>query len=120
MRIFLVPLLAYALAPADPAVEPSERAMRIAFEATLQTQVQNVLEFIEETSGAAAVTKLREAGADRFEVRTFRKLECMPDQVGHICNFSVDVSVANGAIEQTLKGRFLPWPDHSLTFSQDI
>jgi hypothetical protein len=120
MRIFLVPLIAYALAPADLPAEPSERAMRLAFEATLQTQVQNVLEFLEETAGPQAVARVREAGTDRFEVRAFKKLECARDEAGHVCHFAVDVSVVSGVIEQTIKGRFMPGSGRNLTFVQDI
>ena len=120
MRIFLVPFIAYALAPADQAAEPSEHAMRMAFETTLQAQVKGVLEFIEETAGPDAVARVRAAGTDRFEVRTFKKHECVRDEAGYACDFSVDVSVVNGTIERTVKGHFVPGPDHGLTFVQDI
>jgi hypothetical protein len=120
MHIFLVPLLAHALAPVAAPAEPSEHAMRAAFEATLQIQVQNVLEFLEETSGPAAVARVHDAGTDRFEVRSFKKLECVREEGGHLCNFSVDLSVVNGVIERTVKGRFVIGPDDRLTFIQDI
>ena len=119
MRIFLVPLIAFALAPVDQPAEPSERAMRGAFEATLQSQVQNVLDFLEETAGPEAVARVREAGTDRFEVRSFKKLECAPEMAGHLCNFLVDVSVVNGVIEQTVTGHFVTGPDRNLKFAQD-
>jgi hypothetical protein len=120
MRLFLVPLAVYALAPVDVSTEPSERAMRKAFEASLQVQVKNALEFLEGSGGPEAVARVREAGTDRFEVRTFKKLECAREADAHVCNFLVDVTVVNGAIEKIVKGRFVQGPDHSLTFVQDI
>lgn len=120
MRIFLVPLIAFALSPAEQLSEPSEFAMRRAFEASLQAQVQNVLEYLQETGGPQAVERVKEAGTDRFEVRSFKKLDCERDTTGHVCNFSVDVSVVNGEIEQKVRGHFVSGPDHGLTFVQNI
>ena len=65
--------------------------MRIAFEQRLQVQVNNAIEFLSETGGPQAVARVREAGMDRFEVRTFKKLDCAPDNDGFRCNFEVDV-----------------------------
>ena len=67
--------------------------------------------FSKRPAGPQAVARVREAGTDRFEVRTFKKLDCVRDKAGHLCNFSVDVSVVNGVIEQTVKGHFVPGPD---------
>ena len=41
MRLFLVPLIVYAVAPSAPPLEPSERAMRIAFEQRLMEHGKN-------------------------------------------------------------------------------
>src|SRR5262245_36566833 len=107
MRIFLVPLIAHVLAPAEKLPEPNETAMRIAFEATLQVQVRNAIEFLEETAGAEAVARVREAGTDQFEVRGFRKIDCVVEEAeAYHCNFTVDVSVVGGVIEKTVSGRF--------------
>lgn len=120
MRIFLVPLIALALGPAEQGrPEPGEIAMRSAFEATLHTDVQNVLEFLQETAGPQAVERVRTAGMDRFEVRSFRKLGCTRDTRGHVCNFSVEVSVVNGEIAQTMRGHFRAGAGERLTFIQD-
>jgi hypothetical protein len=120
MRIFLVPLMAYALAPVERPAEPNESAMRIAFEASLKAQVQNVMEFLEETAGPEAVAQVRDAGTDRFEVRTFTKVDCARDDEAYRCNFVVDVAVVNGVIEKTVTGRFVAGPDQRLTFVQDL
>lgn len=121
MRIFLVPLMAYALAPAEKPAEPNEIAMRIAFESALQAQVRNVMEFLEETAGADAVARIRDAGTDRFEVRSFRKIDCVAEEAeAYRCNFAVDVSVVGGVIGKTVSGKFFRGPDQSLTFVQDI
>ena len=120
MRLFLVPLIVYAVAPSAPPPEPSERAMRIAFEQRLQVQVDNVLEFLSETSGPQVVARLRESGMDRFEVRTFKKLDCAQDDAGFRCSFEVDVSLVTGMIGQKISGRFMSGPDGRLTFAQDI
>jgi hypothetical protein len=120
MRIFLVPLMAYALAPVEKLSEPNESAMRIAFEASLQAQVQNVMEFLEETAGPEAVARIRDAGTDRFEIRKLSKIDCARDDEAYRCNFAVDISVINGVIEKTVTGRFVSGPDQRLTFIQDI
>ncbi len=120
MRLFLVPLVAIVLAPPDQSPEPTERAMRIAFEQRLEVQVSNAIEFLGETGGPAAVARIREAGMDRFEVRTFKKLDCTPDRDGFRCNFEVDMALVTGPLGRTISGRFGPGPDGRLTFVQDI
>ena len=120
MRLFLVPLVAFVLVPPDQSLEPTERAMRIAFEQRLQVQVNNAIEFLSETGGPQAVARVREAGMDRFEVRTFRKLDCAPDNDGFRCNFEVDMTLVTGPLGQKISGRFGPGPDGRLTFVQDI
>ena len=64
--------------------------MRSAFEASVcRRRCRTSLEFLEETGGPAAVARVREAGTDRFEVRTFKKLDCARDNDRTIvCNFS--------------------------------
>jgi hypothetical protein len=120
MRIFLVPLIALAVSsPREQVAEPSEIAMRQAFEATLSVQVENVLEFLRETQGPEAVARVKSAGTDRFEIRSFKKLECLREGAGHVCSFAVDVSVINGMIEQQVRGHFLTGQGSALTFIQD-
>jgi hypothetical protein len=120
MRLFLVPFAAFVLAPPGQSPEPTERAMRIAFEQRLQVQVDNAIEFLSETGGPAAVERIRAAGMDRFEVSTFRKLDCTPDNDGFRCSFQVDMTLATGPLGQKISGRFGPGPDGHLTFVQDI
>ena len=119
MRLFLVPLVAYVLVPLDHPAEPTERAMRIAFEQRLQVQVANVLEFLAETGGPAAVARVRDAGMDKFTVRTFKKLDCAPERDGFLCSFEVDMTLVTGPLEQKISGRFGPGPNGRLTFVQD-
>jgi hypothetical protein len=120
MRIFLVPLMALAvISPRDQLAEPTETSMRQAFEANLTVQVQNVLDFLRESGGPQAVRQVKNAGTDRFEIRSFKKLECAPENLGHVCSFSVDVSVVNGVIARQVKGHFRTGPDNALTFIQE-
>jgi hypothetical protein len=119
MRVFMVPLIAFGLVIADRSDEPSEQAMRSAFEMKLAAQVQSALDFVAETSGADAVEKLRQAGTDRFAVRTFKKQDCLRGEAGYVCAFAVDLTVVTGTIQQTVRGRFQPGPDGQLTFTQE-
>ncbi len=45
------------------------------------------LEFLSETGGPEAVTRVRRAGMDHFEVRNFKKLDCAPDNDGFALQF---------------------------------
>ena len=119
MRVLALPVVLLGLVTVDQSNEPSESAMRVAFEARLTAQVQSALDFVAETSGPEGIARVREAGTDRFEMRAFRKLDCLRDDAGHICGFAVDISVVNGAIQKTLKGRFLSGPGGRLTFTQE-
>jgi hypothetical protein len=119
MRLLVLPLVAVGLIATDQPREPGEAAMRFAFENKLQLQVAGALEFLAETSGPESVERAKSAGTDRFEVRSFRKLDCRRDDVGHLCSFAVDVSVTTGVLQHTLKGRFMPAPGGQLTFFQE-
>jgi len=119
MRLFMLPMIV-ALIAGDQPVEPSEGAMREAFQSRLAADVQNAVAFVAETSGPAGVERVRAAGTDRFEIRSFKKRDCVRGDDGHVCDFAVEVSVVNGTIQQTLKGRFLPGPDGALTFAHAI
>jgi len=110
MRVFTIPIVALGVTVASLSVDdqPGETAMRVAFEASLATQVQNALDFIAESAGQDAVSKAREAGTDYFEVRTFRKLYCRPDEMtGHWCGFAVDIGLRAGSVQQVVVGRFI-------------
>ena len=119
MRIFMMPLIAFGLISVEPPQEPSESAMRAAFEAKLTAQVESAMEFLAETSGVEAVERVRQAGTDRFTVRQFTKRDCAKGGAGHVCAFAVDLTVVSGSIRQTVTGRFTPGPDGRLIFTQE-
>jgi hypothetical protein len=121
MRVWTLPVVALGVAMASLSVDdqPGERAMRSAFEASLTAQVQNVLEFVAETGGPDAVSKVREAGTDYFAILSFRKLYCLPgEKAGHVCGFAVDIGVRDGSLQQILLGRFIQ-RDDGLVFTND-
>jgi hypothetical protein len=120
MRLFLLPTIVASLFAADQPVEPSEHAMRAAFEIRLTEDVQNAMAYVAETSGPEGVERVRAAGTDQFEIRTFKKQDCVRNESGYVCDFAVELSVVNGMIQQTLKGRFLPGPSGQLTFIHAI
>jgi hypothetical protein len=109
MRVFMVPMVAIGVLVCDRSDEPRETAMRAAFQVRLAADVQGALDFIAETSGPDGVTRVRSSGTDRFEIRSFKKLDCRRNEgePGHVCAFAVDVSVVNGSIQRTLQGRFM-------------
>jgi|SRR4051812_27234484 hypothetical protein len=116
MRLFLLPMIAIGLVAVDQADEPSERAMRAAFETRLAVDVRNALDFVAETAGREGVERVRAAGTDRFELRTFSKHDCVRSEAGYTCAFDVDLSVVNGSIRQTFTGRFVSGPGGLLTY----
>jgi hypothetical protein len=121
MRVWTLPVVALGVTMASFSMDdqPGERAMRTAFEANLSAQVRNVLDFVAETGGEAAVAKVREAGTDYFEVRTFRKIYCLPDEKpGHVCSFAVDIGTRDGSVQQILLGRFFR-VDQGFAFTND-
>jgi hypothetical protein len=110
MNVLLVPLIAIGVVTVGPADEPTERAMRAAFEARVVSDVQAALDFALEVGGPKAVAKIRAAGTDRFEIHTFEKLNCTRSaaQPGYVCGFAVDIGVVNGGLQSVLVGRFYP------------
>lgn len=118
MRLWTVPIVALSVAVVSISDEPSERAMRAAFETNLASQVQNALDFVAETSGPDAVAKVREAGTDRFAINTFHKLGCQRGDRGYVCRFAVDIGVVDGNVREELVGRFFQ-RDDGLAFSHD-
>jgi hypothetical protein len=87
--------------------------MRAAFHVSLAADVRATLDYVIEVGGAEALQRIRDAGTDRFAIRTFRKLDCTrnPELTGYVCEFAVDIDVVNGALSHTLNGRFLPGPN---------
>jgi hypothetical protein len=119
MRLFLLPIIASLFAAEQP-VEPSESAMRTAFESRLTRDVQNALAYVAETEGEEGVERVRAAGTDQFTIRGFKKQACAASETGHVCDFDIELTVVNGMIQQSLKGRFVAGPSGDLTFQHDI
>ncbi len=120
MRLWTVPVVALAAVVVSLSDEPSERAMRAAFETSLAAQVQNALDFVAETRGPEAVAKVREAGTDKFAINDFRKLGCWRgDKGGYVCRFAVDIGVIDGSVQEELTGRFYLRND-ALAFTHDV
>jgi hypothetical protein len=121
MRLFVLPLAAAALIAGGFSDEPGEAQMQQAFETSLATQIRNTLDFVAETGGAEAVEKIRQAGSDRFAIRSFHKLDCSPaGGNGYRCSFAVDVELMNGTLERRIDGRFLPDSSGGLAFAEEI
>ena len=112
MRLLAVPVLALGMIVGSYSDEPRESDMRSAFQLTLATDVQAVLDYVVEVGGSPVLQRVRDAGTDRFSIRAFRKIECTRsvDMAGHVCGFAVDIDVVTGALSHTLNGFFLPGP----------
>lgn len=123
MRVFaVIPVVAMAVMLVLPGQdEPSEVDMRVAFEAALSLQVQNAMDFAAEAGGPDAVAAIREKGNDRFSINAFQKLKCVREAHGnsHVCEFAVELGLANGALQKTLTGRFQTGSE-KLVFLQDV
>ena len=61
MRLLTVPIVVCGVLIAAGSDEPSESAMRAAFETRLAAQVRSVLEFVAETGGEDALARIRAA-----------------------------------------------------------
>jgi hypothetical protein len=122
MRIFVFPLLALAvIAGGGFNDEPSEARMQGAFETSLTIQVRNMLDFIAEVSGTEAAEKIRQAGSDRFAIRSFRKFDCSRGRdAGYRCSFAVDIELMNGNLERRIDGRFSLDASGGLAFAEEI
>jgi hypothetical protein len=121
MRLFVFPLITLAVLAGGFSEEPREAQMQQAFETSLSIQVRNTLDFVAEVSGAEAVEKIREAGSDRFAIRSFRKLDCSrADGAGYLCGFAVDIELMNGRLERRMDGRFSPNSLGGLAFAEGI
>jgi hypothetical protein len=121
MRLFVFSLTALAVLAGGFSEEPREAQMQQAFETSLAIQVRNALDFVAEVSGAEAVDKIRQAGGDRFAIRSFRKLDCSrAGAAGYLCSFAVDIESMNGSLERRIDGRFLPNSSGGLAFAEEI
>lgn len=113
MRLLIVPLVAVGVVFGSANDEPTEHQMRSAFELSLAAKVRSALEFVAETGGAEATDKVRRNGTDRFNINGFQKRECTrnADGPGHVCAFTVQIGLVNGALQGTMRGRFYTAPD---------
>jgi len=120
MRVLLIPTVIVGVLAVTGPDEPTESAMRAAFETTLAAQVRSALDFVAETGGQAAIDKVRAARTDEFDIRSFTKLNCAPSaaKAGHVCDFAVRIGVVTGLMEQTMTGRFYAGP-HGLVFENE-
>lgn len=121
MRIFVFPLTTLVVIAAGFSEEPREAQMQQAFETSLATQVRDTLDFVAQVSGSEAVEKIREAGSDRFAIRSFRKLDCSrAGGAGYFCSFAVDIELMNGSLERRIDGRFSLNSSGGLAFAEGI
>jgi hypothetical protein len=120
MHIFGVALLAATVFSDASFNAPNEDAMREAFAADLSYGVAAALSYVAETSGEAALARIRAAHTDAFEILGFRKGECRPSEgrPGHICDFTVEIDTVAGPIEKWIAGRFYVGPC-GLMYEQD-
>jgi hypothetical protein len=133
MRVWTLPAVAVGIIAATGfSGEPSEAAMRAAFQATLAADVSAALDFVALTGGEEALARVRAAHTDAFDILAFTKLGCRPSpqdagqvagrdaghDAGHVCGFSVRIAVATGEIDRTITGRFYRGP-RGLEFVED-
>jgi hypothetical protein len=118
MRALMIPIVSLGAMIVGGSDEPSQTAMRRAFETKLAAQVQSALDYVAETAGAEALERVRDAGTDRFAIRSFVKLDCARSDLGHVCGFAVDLDTVAGSQQYTLRGRFAPGP-RGLAFALD-
>jgi hypothetical protein len=121
MRLFVIPLVALGVLAGGYSDEPNEGQMKRAFEDSLTTLVHNVMEFVTENNGPEAAQAVREAGSDRFAVRSFRKLDCLrtPGESAYLCEFAVDIELMNGDLHRRMSGRFFASPQ-GLAFADEV
>jgi hypothetical protein len=112
MRVLVLPIAAVGVIFFLHTNEPTENQMRNAFERSLAAEVADVMAFVSESGGREAAERVRLAGNDRFEIRDFRKVHCQPMAMksGFDCAFTVNIALANGPMQRSLKGRFYNSP----------
>ena len=108
MRVAGFSIVVLGALTATGSEEPSEAAMRAAFETTLAAQVQSAVDFAVETGGQEALDRIRAAHTEEFDIRDFRKLDCSRSvaQIGHVCEFAVRIGVVSGTLRRKVIGRF--------------
>lgn len=121
MRIFVIPLVALGVLAGGYSDEPTEGQMKGAFEDSLTVLVRNTLELVTEVNGPEAADQVRQAGSDRFAIRSFRKLDCVRTygESAYICNFAVDIELMNGDMRRRLSGRFSASPQ-GFAFADEV
>jgi hypothetical protein len=113
MKALLLPLVAVGVIVFLHTIEPTENQMRSAFERSLAAEVADTMAFVGESGGREAVERVRMAGNDRFEIRDFHKVDCQPTAMksGFDCAFAVNIALATGPMQRSLKGRFYNTPE---------
>jgi hypothetical protein len=121
MRVLMVPAVLVGVFAVPGSNEPSVAEMRSAVQATLAAQVQSVLDYIAENGGEDALARVRAAGTDRFDIRSFTKLDCTSttDKPGHLCDFTLRVGVVTGELQATMRGRFYAGPRGLVFVNED-
>ncbi len=112
MRLMVMPIVLVGLLAGVISDEPSEREMNRAFAEELTREVQGALAYVEETGGREALQRVREAGTDRFALRSFTKFDCLREDAprSYVCGFAVEIAVMNGSLRYSLTGRFVRGP----------
>jgi outer membrane murein-binding lipoprotein Lpp len=121
MRVLTLPAVLVGVFAVSGWDEPSTAEMRSAVQATLNAQVQSVLDYVAETSGEEALARVRAARTDAFDVRALTKLDCTAsaDKPGHFCDFAVRVGVVTGELQATMRGRFYAGPRGLVFVNED-
>ena len=121
MRVLMVPAVLVGVFAVPGSNEPSVAEMRSAVQATLTAQVQSVLDYVAETGGEEALTRVRAARTDTFDIRAFTKLDCTStaDKPGHLCDFTLRVGVVTGELQATMRGRFYAGPGGLVFVNED-
>ncbi len=121
MRLFAVPLVALGVLMGGYSNEPTEGQMKSAFESSLTALVHNALDFVMEAGGPEAADQVRQAGSDRFAIRSFRKHDCLRNsgETDYVCGFAVDIELMNGDLQRRMSGRFYSGP-HGFAFAEEV
>ena len=121
MRVLTLPAVLVGVFAVSGSNEPTAAEMRSAVEATLTAQVQSVLDYVAETGGEEALARVRAAGTDRFDIRSFSKLDCISsaDKPGHLCDFALRIGIVTGELQATMRGRFYAGPRGLVFVNED-
>jgi hypothetical protein len=121
MRLFAIPVVALGVLMGGYSDEPTEAQMKGAFEHSMETLVRSVMDFVVEAGGPEAADQLRQAGSDRFAIRSFHKLDCARDtgDAGYVCGFAVDIELMNGDLQRRMSGRFINGAQ-GLAFAEEV